>query len=99
MSALRPECRPATGDALARDLTLRLVLSSVSRRRSLAHGALHDGSKHCAMGCFFADNPNTAVYVSVLDEIATFNDLTPRATPKQRWRRMMRWLRERVEAL
>jgi len=51
------------------------------------------------MGCFFADHPNISVSTYLLDEVATFNDLTPRAMPKTRWKRMMRWLRMKVREL
>jgi hypothetical protein len=97
MSALRPECRSSTGESLPTEYALRLVLAEVSRRRSLAHGALDVGDKHCAMGCFWADHPGVSVNTHLLDKVATFNDLTPKATPKARWKRMMQWLRKRVK--
>lgn len=97
MSALRPECNPSSGAALSNRYALRLILGAVCRRRSLAHGALDVGSKHCALGCFWEDHPDVTLYTSLVDEVATFNDLTPRATPKKRWKRMVTWLRRRME--
>lgn len=100
MSTLRPECVTSYyGRALSRAAVLGFLLESVSRRRSLAHGALHVGDKHCAMGCFWADYPNSIVESSVIDEVAAVNDLMPRSTPKNRWKRVMKWLRGEVAAL
>jgi hypothetical protein len=99
MSALRPECRNSQRPGLGYAETIRLVLAAVSRRRSLAHGMLHDDTKHCAMGCFWEDHPNVAVYTHAVDKVASFNDLTPKATPKARWKRMVKWLRKEVASL
>lgn len=97
MSHLRQECttteyRPALPD----DHVLDLVLASVSRRRTLAHGHLNVGAKHCALGWFWKDHPKAVVNTSLVDEIAAFNDSFPRATPQRRWQRVVAWLRKRV---
>lgn len=102
MTALRPDLIDAAADDRAtvpNGAALRLILSAVSRRRSLAHGELHVGKKHCALGCLWADTPGLILFTSLVDEVAAFNDLTPRATPRARWKRMMKWLRKRVADL
>lgn len=91
---LRPECTDApSGTSISRERALLLIRAAVARRRSLIHGSLHLEDKHCALGCFWEDNPGTALEASLVNEISAMNDATPRATPKQRWKRMYRWLR------
>src|SRR5580704_8187532 len=101
MSNLRPECgteyaRPALSDETA----LFLIEKSVDQRKGLIHGRLHGNGGHCAMGCFWRDNPDAIVNSSLLDEVATVNDsLGPNATPRQRWNRVRSWLRLKLRTL
>jgi hypothetical protein len=99
MSRLRPECKDGSWAALFDDYTaLRRIYKAVARRRSLAHGKLHDGEgKHCAMGCFWTDNTGS-VNTWLVDQIATVNDsVPPTATPKERWDHVMKWLRWKLD--
>jgi hypothetical protein len=101
MSKLRPECRTASGDAMPDDTALFLIRSSVSRRRELIFGSLHDGyGNHCAIGAFWEDNPKVILHSSLIDEVAAVNDsVPPMATPKERWKKVNSWLRFKIAAL
>ena len=103
MSKLRKECGKGDKDSvsLPRDTALFLIRDSVERRRRLIHGRLH-GPKglHCAMGCFWADNPNAAINENLVDEIATVNDsLGPNVTTRERWFHVRKWLRWKLRVM
>lgn len=103
MSKLRPSLmtvrdgRPALPD----DTALFLIRDSVKGRRALIHGRLDDGlGNHCAIGCFFADNPKAILHERLIDEVAAVNDsVPPSATPYQRWRKVNEWLRFKVKSI
>lgn len=103
MSKLRPECgnAPPGSKSLPRDTALFLIRDAVKRRRSLIYGRLHDGhGRHCAIGAFWNDNPDTTLPSDLIDEVAAVNDsLGPNATPHQRWRKVNEWLRFKVKSL
>lgn len=87
--------------AMPDDTALYLIRDSVARRRSLIHGRLHDGvGHHCAIGCFWDDNPNVTLHSALIDEVAAVNDSVPStATPKERWEKVMGWLRWKIKVL
>lgn len=103
MSTLRPECENAGPGARAIPNTtaLYLIRDAVFRRRSLIRGRLHDGNgKHCALGCFWADNPGTSLNWDLIEEVAAVNDSLPRsATPQERWKKVNGWLRWKIKTL
>lgn len=101
MSRLRTECVTSTRPALPKDTSLFLIRDSVARRRSLIYGRLDGpGNSHCAIGCFFADNPDASLSTALIDEVAAVNDSVPlTATPYQRWRKVNEWLRFKVKAV
>ena len=101
MSKLRPECSRGTGTAMPDDTVLYLIRDSVAKRRTLIHGKLHDGKgHHCAMGAFWADNPNISVSERLVDEVAAVNDSVPAsATPQERWKKVDGWLRWKLKVL
>jgi hypothetical protein len=103
MSKLRPECADYKGSesALPDDTALFLIRESVAKRRLLIYGKLHDGhGEHCAIGAFWADNPNTVLHSSLIDEVAAVNDsIPPTATPRERWKKVNSWLRFKIAAL
>lgn len=102
MSNLRPELRDATDEtALPDDTALFLIRDSVAARRSLIYGRLHDGKgDHCAIGCFFSDNPRAVLHSSLIDEVAAVNDsIPPSATPHERWKKVNSWLRFKIASL
>jgi hypothetical protein len=104
MSKLRPECRSATakdGAALPYDTALFLIRESVARRKELIYGRL-DGTngEHCAIGAFWADNPNSVLNSFLIDEVAAVNDsVPPTASAKERWKKVNSWLRFKIAAL
>jgi hypothetical protein len=103
MSKLRPECRTVDAHvrAIPNDTALFLIRDAVLRRRTLIRGRLHDGhGHHCAIGAFFADNPNAVLYEEVIDEVAAVNDSVPdTATPQERWKKVSEWLRFKIKRL
>lgn len=101
MSRLRPECGTSSKPAISNDTALYLIRDSVAKRRSLIYGRLRDGrGGTCAMGAFFADNPNAVVYETLIDEVAAVNDSVPRtATPHERWKKVNSWLRWKLRVL
>jgi len=101
MSNLRPECRTYYGDktSLPTDTALFLIRDAVARRRSLIHGQLHRGNYHCALGCFWHDNPGTILETDLIDEVAAVNDSMKGATAHQRWKKVNSWLRWKLKVL
>lgn len=101
MSRWRPECGTGTREALPDDTALFLIRESVAKRRVLIYGRLHDGmGNHCAIGAFWADNPQTSLNSSLIDEVASVNDsIPPTFTPQQRWKKVNSWLRFKIASL
>lgn len=103
MTDLRPEMGWGYGKPEPREAVLRKTYKSVARRRTLIRGKLDDGNQHCAIGCLATDwNPKGGVTMAttVANEISAVNDkLGPRASPKQRWAYVMRWLRKEIAKL
>ena len=101
MSKLRPECGTSTDPALSNDTALFLIRDAVAKRRSLGYGKLHDrDGRACAIGAFWDDNPKTTLRSSLIDEVAAVNDSVPAtATPHERWKKVMGWLRWKVKVL
>lgn len=101
MSSLRPECKDSKNPAPPYATALYLIRDSVAKRRSLIHGKLHDGNgRHCAIGCFWEDNPKTSLPSSLIDEVAAVNDsIPPSATPHQRWKKVNDWLKFKLKTL
>ena len=103
MTTLRPECtltlnRQFYLDGIAAYLA---IYQAVAKRRTLIRGQLVElkTGKHCAMGCFWADNPKSVLPNFIIDEISFVNDsLSARAMPKTRWRLVMRYLSRKLEA-
>jgi len=87
--------------ALPDDTALFLIRDAVARRGSLIYGRLHDGKgEHCAIGAFWADNPDRVLNSSLIDEVAAVNDSVPEtATPHQRWKKVNEWLRFKIALL
>jgi|GEM_PF-5336959 len=103
MSKLRPECHDYYGrePALPYDTALFLIRDAVARRRLLIFGRLDDGKgHHCAMGCFWEDNPGRIVESALVDEVAAVNDSVPKeASPQLRWKKVNEWLRFKIAAM
>ena len=100
MSKLR-KCFDSDEPAISDETALFLIRDSVARRRTLIHGRLHDGlGHHCAIGCFWADNPHATLHSSLIDEVATVNDsLPPTASAQERWKKVNSWLRFKLRML
>ena len=101
MSKLRPECGNSYSPALPDETVLFLLRDSLAKRRELIYGRLRDGNGHyCAMGCLWADYPNSIVHTSLTDEVAAVNDsVPPTATPQERWKKVNSWLRLKLRVL
>jgi hypothetical protein len=101
MSKLRPECKNTSRLGIPDDTALFLIRDSITARRKLIYGRLHDGKgEHCAIGAFWADNPNVVLHTSLIDEVAAVNDsVPPTATPQERWKKVNAWLRFKIKAL
>lgn len=102
MSRLRPECQTTrSGTLIADETALYLIAQAVARRTELIHGRLNGpGETHCAMGCFWADNPRVVVHSALVDEVAAVNDSIPTtASMKERHKKVMSWLRWRLRVM
>jgi hypothetical protein len=101
MTKLRPECSTSKEAALPDDTALFLIRDSVAKRSGLIHGRLHDGKgRHCAIGAFWTDHPNTTLNSTLIDEVAAVNDSVPAsATPQERWKKVNSWLRWKIKVL
>lgn len=93
MSELRPECKDSNNDAISDQRALQRIYSAVRKRRSLAHGKLDAEDGHCAMGCFWEDNPGATVTTGLLNQVAAVNDsVPPTVTRSERRKHVLRWL-------
>ncbi len=100
MSDLRPEAKSVYGkNALPDDTALFLIRDAVARRRTLIHGRLHRGNRHCAIGAFWTDNPHITLHTALVDEVAAVNDSVPNATQQQRWKKVNGWLRWKIKTM
>src|SRR5258708_35983275 len=101
MSKLRPETTDSIYPAIADETALFLIRDSVSRRRALIYGRLHDGhGGHCAIGSFWSDNPQVVLNSALVDEVAAVNDSVPStATAQERWKKDNSWLRWKIRVL
>jgi hypothetical protein len=100
MSRLRPELATTAKPPTATNGTAYyVVLGAVEGQDGLIHGRLHERGQHCAIGSYFADHPNAVLREDFIDEVAAVNDSVPYATPKQRKKFVLRWLRWRLTQL
>jgi hypothetical protein len=86
-------------EALGYEAAYLRVLKAVKARRSLLHGRLSDNGHTCAIGAFFADAPNAAIPIRVVEEITDYNDSFPTVTPLHRWKKVRAWLLFRTDAM
>lgn len=100
MSRMRKEVSLVSSDTPCMDYESSYfrVLQSVSARRSLIHGKLHEGHKHCAIGCTFDDGVDV-LPTRVIDEIAEYNDSFPKLTPYARWKKVRSWLKFKTDLM
>jgi hypothetical protein len=101
-SKLRPETTTATTRALPDDTALFLIRDAVAKRRILIHGRLDDAyGNHCAIGCFWTDNPKLVLRSSLIDEVAAVNDSVPPGpgSAQKRWKKVNAWLRWKLRVL
>jgi hypothetical protein len=91
----------AKGTALPDETALFLIRESVARRKTLIYGMLHGpNGEHCALGCFWEDNPKAILNTTLVDEVAAVNDsVPPGASPKVRWKKVNSWLRFKIASL
>lgn len=100
-SKLRPETCSSKDPALPYETALFLIRDSVAKRRGLIYGRLDDNrGRHCAIGCFWEDHPDTVLNSRLIDEVAAVNDSVPKsASPRQRWQKVNEWLRFKIAVL
>lgn len=92
MSSLRPECKASNKlPTVSGRYALEMIRKAVAKRRSLIHGQLDDGSKHCALGCLWDDQPTCTIPPAIVERVAAVNDAHPNVTPHERWKRVMEW--------
>jgi hypothetical protein len=99
MTKLRPECKTTSSPAIPDDMALFLIRNSVAARRQLIYGRLRDEKgNYCAIGAFWADNPNLILHNALIDEVAAVNDsVPPTASPRERWKKVNAWLRFKLK--
>jgi len=85
--------------AMPRREFLKKTLSAVKSRRGLIHGSMVDHGRVCALGAFAKKHDNCCVDLRLAEEIQEFNDSMPKASPKTRRAKMIRWLEEKLAAL
>lgn len=96
-SKLRPETSPSHKLAPSNGTAYWMIYTAVKHQDGLIHGKLHKGENHCAIGCFFDDNPEAALPFDLIDEVAMVNDSVPHMTPRQRKLHVSKWLRWKLE--
>ena len=92
MSRLRHELQTTNKPCMSYQDAFFRVMQAVGRNRKLIHGRLHNNGDSCAIGCTFNDGVKV-LPITVIDEVAAYNDSFPKLTPQQRWKRVMSWLR------
>lgn len=100
MSKLRPNVSANTTNnpVLRGGTAYCAILNAVQEEKDgLIHGKLHANGMHCAIGSLWERLPKVALPNDLIDEVAAINDSMPKATPKQRRLRMMKWLRWKVK--
>lgn len=102
MSKLRPEVVTASADTPCPEYAdaLYLIRESVRASDGLIHGKL-DGpnGQHCAIGTYFAAHPKTALYNSVIDEVASVNDAYRGSSLRLRKRKVLAFLNFKIKCL
>lgn len=79
---------------------LEKTLKAVKRRRGLIHGTLTDHGRVCALGALVESCGGDVVLNGRLPfELQMVNDWMPKATPRQRRLKVVRWLETQLEAL
>jgi hypothetical protein len=102
VSKMRPEVVDAKGERSPDYAdSIYMIRDSVRRRERLIFGKLNDGyGEHCAIGCFFADNPKLALQSKIIDEVATYNDSIPKhVSAITRKRKVLEWLNFKLRVL
>ena len=101
MSKFRPESSNSKEPALSDSTALYMIRESVARRKELIYGRLDDGfGGHCAIGCFWQDNPKVTLNSRLIDEVAAVNDsIPPTATAHERWKKVNSWIRWKIRVL
>jgi hypothetical protein len=99
MSRMRPELETVDEPCMGYESAYFRVMQAVARKRTLIHGHLHNKAGHsCAIGCAFDDGV-TVLPNKVIDEIAEYNDSFPKLSEKERWEKVMAWLKFRTDAM
>ncbi len=76
------------------------VLGAVESQKGLIHGKLDDFTgAHCALGSYYAAHPKQAFPSEMIDEIASVNDSVPNATPLQRKKFVIKWLKWKLSTM
>ena len=100
MSKLRPECSTRSNKPAPSNGTAYLMIyTAVQHQDGLIHGKLHGWGRHCAVGSFFEDNPQQALYTDMIDEVAAVNDSVPHYTIRERKAHVARWLKWKLQQL
>lgn len=98
-SVLRKECSDAPeAPVQSRSQFYYSVYEALNSARGLIYGRLRNAQGACAMGKYWDRHPRYGVPYDVLDEIARVNDLRPGENKFQRWQRVRRYLRARMQA-
>lgn len=99
MSILRPTLRSTDEPGLGYKATYFRVLDAVMNRKTLIHGKLENGrGRCCAIGAYFRES-KIPINSRAIDEIAAYNDSYPHLGPRQRWQKVLAWLKFQVKLL
>ena len=100
MSKLR-NTQPGTNPSPTYADSFYMIRDAVLRSKGLIYGTLTDSrGEHCAIGAFWADNPNLSLQNTVIDEVASYNDSIPKtASKKVRRTKVLAWLKWKLRVL
>ncbi len=87
---------------LTRKEFLQYVLRSIRSRRGLIHGTFSQGGRVCAIGATqaYVQRKHLGLIVAskaLIEEVQQKNDSVPDATPAERLKMMLTWLREQIK--
>jgi hypothetical protein len=103
MSTLRPETVNSDKPCVPESTAYYMVCEAVARaKKGLIYGKLHDDKTglHCALGQMWNASPQAIIPTKIVEEVAAINDMfNGKETPKQRQKRVLKWLRWKVRVL
>lgn len=98
-SKMRPETYDSKGGNYCptNGTAYLMVYNAVRSKDGLIAGRLHDKGESCAIGSFWDVNPKCSLQTAFIDEVAAVNDSFVGVSPANRRKKMLAWLRWKMQ--